>query len=70
MRPTSSPDPYHRTELASFVAILVVGVLLISTTGVDPTAVAAITQLAAAYLAWRIARVRRPLDEDPHAGPA
>ena len=60
MKVSPSPAGPRGPELAVFVAILVVGILLISIAGIDPLVIKALADLAAAYLAWRIASLRGP----------
>jgi len=61
----SSPETPERIDLAAFIAILVVGILLISVAGIDPLVVKTIADLAAVYLTWRIASRRRQAKGGP-----
>ena len=70
MKVSPSPAGPHRDDLAAFVAILVVGILLISIADFDPLVIKALADLAAAYLAWRIARLRRPAGNGSDLDPA
>jgi hypothetical protein len=55
-----NPRPAWYFDLAAFLAILVTAIILISVVPADPQVVQSVVDLAAAYLAVRVAGDRRP----------
>lgn len=62
------PVPTRRFDLAAFLAILVIAIILISVGHADPLVIKSIADLTVAYLAWRVAAEQRAANGD--SGPA
>jgi hypothetical protein len=64
MTTRSTPRPTWLFDLAAFLAVLVTAIILISAVHAGTQTVRAVTDAAAAYLAWRIFAERRRVRGD------